>query len=372
MRITSRVGTWMGRSGGSYLAYAFAALLLIAPGAALGQRVELVSGSVEIGTGEPPVWKQAHEGQALYPGDVVRTGHDGRVELALPAGTVRLYEDSLLRLPNEWEQDGRTETVELNRGSSIFDIFKRDPGSRFGVETPEAVVMVKGTQFSVALDDSGTAVAVFEGTVGVSAPDSGEELLVHEGFAAVGGADHPFELALTFPDSDPFETWDQGGEAPALPTEVMEEMPTSEFDSARAATFAAVEEDLNLAPAFDASIVPDGAAPDATAGSVSEQDATTDPVADATQGVQDEFHEEFLEETLGGTLSGFDLDVIKSGGPNYVQITGLPSGTVNLDDSALMMIVGGNLSPLGSDLPTILNNAGIDPVMWAMELGQLL
>src|SRR3990172_757524 len=73
------------------------AMLLLAPTA--GPRVERTRGAVEIGSGEPPVWRAAHEGDALAPGDAVRTGRDGRAELALPAGSVRLYGDSLLRIP---------------------------------------------------------------------------------------------------------------------------------------------------------------------------------------------------------------------------------------------------------------------------------
>ena len=356
---------------GHHVALALVAVLLIAPGYPSGPRVDLMSGSVEIGTGDPPVWRQAHEGDPLQPGDVVRTGHNGRAELALPAGTVRLYEDSVLRLPSAWEKDGSTETVGLEEGSSLFNIFKRDPSEPFSVETREAVVMVKGTLFSVALDSSGASVAVYEGTVGVSAPDSSDELLVHEGFAAVGGSDHPFELALTSPDSDPWETWDDGGEAPTAPTEVMEEMPTtSDLDSAKTATYAAVEADLNLAPEFEVAIVPESSG--ATDGTTSDP-TSLDPVADApSTEFEQEFREQFMESTLGGTGSSYDVSVILFGGNNFVQVSGLPSGTVQLDEGALDQVIGGNSTPLGPDLPVILNTEGIDPVVWAEELQHLL
>src|SRR5262245_51112464 len=73
------------------------ALMLLAPTG--GPRVERALGPVEIGSGEPPIWRPAHEGDALAPGDAVRTGRDGRAELSLPAGSVRLYGDSVLRIP---------------------------------------------------------------------------------------------------------------------------------------------------------------------------------------------------------------------------------------------------------------------------------
>jgi hypothetical protein len=79
-----------------------------------------------------------------------------------------------------------------------------------------------------------------------------------------------------------------------------------------------------------------------------------------------------MESSLGDTTDSYDVNVILFGGSNFVQVSGLPSGTVQLDEGALDQVINGNSTPLGPDLPVILNNEGIDPVLWAAELQHLL
>jgi hypothetical protein len=197
----------------SLLALAALAVLMLAP--APGPRVEQVLGRVEIGRGEPPTWRAARQGDALEPGDVVRTGHDGRAELMLAAGAVRLYGDTLLRLPAASAQPGKADAVELDQGSSLFDILRRGRDD-FQVRTPEVVVSIKGTRFLVVAEER-AEVAVFHGTVGLHR-DSGpaHEMLVREGFAAVGGHGQSFEL-LWSGAPDPWEAWSEGGRPPRAP-----------------------------------------------------------------------------------------------------------------------------------------------------------
>jgi ferric-dicitrate binding protein FerR (iron transport regulator) len=179
----------------------------------MSPHIERTSGSVEIGTGEPPAWRPARAGDSLAPGDAVRTGRDGRAEVALPAGSVRLYGDSLLRLPVV--ADG-VDAVELDSGSSLFDVLRRrDDG--FEVRTPEVVVSIKGTRFLVATGER-PEVAVFHGTVGLrEMHERAHELLVREGFTAVGGgAGGSFELMWSGAP-DPWEGWWDGGAPPLVP-----------------------------------------------------------------------------------------------------------------------------------------------------------
>jgi hypothetical protein len=189
------------------------ALLLMAPTS--GPRIESLRGWVEIGSGEPPIWRAARPGDLLAPGDRVRTGRDGRAELALPAGSVRLYGDSLLRLPAAaMASDG--DAVELDAGSSLFDVLKRGGRSPFEVRTPEVVVSIKGTRFLVTADER-AEVAVYHGTVGLRrGGDSAHELLVRAGFLAVGHGDAPFELLVnTAPD--PWDDWLENVAPPRAP-----------------------------------------------------------------------------------------------------------------------------------------------------------
>lgn len=189
-----------------------AALALLAP-TWPGARISLATGSVEVGRGEPPVWKAADEGDALGAGDRVRTGEDGRAEIALEGSTLRLYPNSMLRLPEPAASD--TTSVEMDRGTSLFDVLHRGKSS-FEVRTPEVVVSVKGTRFGVGVDDDDDAasVAVYRGVVGVRG-DAGpnlSETLVHAGFAAHGGGK---SLQLSWHGGDdPWESWGQGGPKP--------------------------------------------------------------------------------------------------------------------------------------------------------------
>jgi hypothetical protein len=197
----------------SLIALAALAMLLLGP--APGPRVEQVRGDVEIGSGEPPVWRAARAGDPLAPGDIVRTGHDGRAELVLAAGSVRLYGDTLLRLPMASAALGTPDAVELEKGSSLFDILRRGRDD-FEVHTPEVVVSIKGTRFLVVAEER-AEVAVFHGTVGLQHESQpAREMLVREGFAAVGGPGRPFEL-LWSGAPDPWDAWSEGGHPPRAP-----------------------------------------------------------------------------------------------------------------------------------------------------------
>ncbi len=199
-------------------------------------RLSLVLGSVEIGTGEPPVWRKAHGGELLAPGDAVRTGSGGRAEIALGAGTMRVYENSVLRLPSDGIDRRGVKEVEMDGGVSLFDILKRDKDEEdFKVRTPEAVVMVKGTRFSVDLN-AGLAISVFRGLVGVHdlAQQLQHEVLVRPGFTAHEGA-HGFDLKLE-QRTDPWEAWAE--QSPAAADDAADDhVLDAELSAAREAVF---------------------------------------------------------------------------------------------------------------------------------------
>jgi hypothetical protein len=214
-----------------------AALALLAPTS--GPHVADAKGHVEVGRGEPPVWTPAGAGDALAPGDAVRTGDDGRAELDLGRAVVRLYPNSLLRVPGWDPASGEPDEVDLEHGRSLFDVLRR--GRAFEVRTPQVVVAVKGTRFSVALGDDDAAVAVYRGLVGVRSATRGlvPETLVREGFAARGS--RSFELLL-HDGGDPWEAWSVGGtpdlitpEARALPSSAQAALATAR-EAARVAS----------------------------------------------------------------------------------------------------------------------------------------
>src|SRR5262245_48457991 len=94
-----------------------------------------VSGVVEVNLPGEPGWRPAHAGLALSADASLRTGDTGRAEVSLASGTVRVYENSLLRVPGS---DRGTERVRLQNGAALFDV-TLPRGRMFHVETPEAV-----------------------------------------------------------------------------------------------------------------------------------------------------------------------------------------------------------------------------------------
>lgn len=202
-----------------------------------GQILAQAEGEVEIGRGDPLHWRGAREGDSLDPGDAVRTGAGGRAELQLGSATVRLYENSLLRIPPAGYDSEGPDTVEMHSGSALFDVLHRGVAKAFDVKTPEVVVSVKGTRFGLALESEHAAVSVYRGVVGVRAPQAplGQEVLVRQGFAAVGSSEHPFELSI-IPELDPWDGWAAKQIIPNTPEKLRRSAPdAAALDGARAA-----------------------------------------------------------------------------------------------------------------------------------------
>lgn len=201
--------------------------------------VRQLSGTVEIGRGEPPVWGPAEVDARVAPLDRIRTGGDGRVELVLEAGTLRLHENSLLRLPPASPEADR---VELETGHSLFDVLRRG-GRLFEVHTPSVVVSVKGTRFGVESSGGRGVVSVYRGEVGVRASDADAlvETLVREGFLAVGGGDLPIELDVA-PEGDPWLDWQDLRTSARNTTDL--ETPGSDVERARTSLRRATDGDV--------------------------------------------------------------------------------------------------------------------------------
>jgi hypothetical protein len=194
-------------------------LLLAAAGpASASPGFTVVEGRVEMSNLDPPSWQPARVGDPVRPGDAIRTGRASRAELDLGDAKVRLYENTVLRLPADAFVNESSRAVELREGHSLFDIMKKKSGGSFEVRTPEAVALVKGTRFAVGIIAEHVTVSVFEGLVGVRSAlqDLEREILVRPGFSAIGGIDDSFELLLErIPD--PWESW-SGGLPLELPT----------------------------------------------------------------------------------------------------------------------------------------------------------
>jgi hypothetical protein len=127
-------------------------------------RVNKASGDVTISaSGAQPVALSATS--SLNPGDVIRTGANGRVLLVRGAETMLITANSVVGLPNE-QKDGLSTTILQQAGTILLEVEKRNV-KHFQVETPYLAAVVKGTQFRVTVDKDDSRVDVLRGQVEV-------------------------------------------------------------------------------------------------------------------------------------------------------------------------------------------------------------
>lgn len=371
-----------------------ALLLVFAASAVEAAHVVSAQGEVERGRGEPAAWSALAVGDTLEPGDRVRTGADGRAELRLGRVDVRLYPDSVLRVPAEMTPKGDPSAVRLEEGVSLFDV--RPAPTPFEVRTPEVVVSVKGTRFSVALAGATAAVAVYRGSVGVRslALESAREVLVREGFAASGAKSFRLDWVDQTDPWDAFggaelpDVWSPGPDfgAPGGPA-----APASEgvHAAARAEAVAYAAERhpqvrKRIERAHAARLQESGIDPAAADATTDEADhpavlaaATRDGVADVRERME-AMSEEYVETWMnGGTPGGsggggpgaFDINFVPDENDDYIEILNLASGqTWILDEDFFEEVIEGD-EVIPASLLTLLASQGIvDPVQFAQQL----
>lgn len=372
------------------------ALAMAASSAAAAVPAGLVSsatGTVEIGRGEPPVWQPAREGQPLEPGDLVRTGAGGRAAVEIRGATARLYENSMVRIP--LVADGSSGAIWLERGSSLFNVFKRGSQGAFEVQAAEVVVSVKGTRFAVVLETGLAVVSVQSGTVGVRTPESALELevLVHEGFAAAGGSDRPFEL-MAISGGDPWGAWEMGAPLPSEIRGLLDAAaaPDPELDAAvEVGRRAAAEELAEIAPVGEPEPgrrkavttrlenAPAKMAPAEPAQSeldplldgkvLGAPETATDPIvtiletSPAARELQTEEVSSHLEEL------GFDIRFYQ----DHLYLSPDGQHSEKLTEETLEQVIDeGDVDLLGDDTLRVLQDRGVDPSDFAEDLAELL
>ena len=349
-----------------------------------GPELRVVVGVVEIGSGDPPAWHAARVGDVLKPGDSLRTGEGARAELETVAGTVRMYPSSLLRVPMAPDE---TRRIDLDRGSSIFDVHHRDARTPFEVHTPHAVVMVKGTQFTVSDDDDGSSVAVTRGLVSVRGRNGSErELLVHPGFGVSGGAGREFSLGLLREDrGDPWQAWSKGSLPERLTPPGRESRVTPGLESARIAAHAAASRDV---ASLAAAAAPGARGRNEDARDRDSEGAGRQTGAMSTPGVQppasaaerdrprDREREEKIGTQFGAALLGppsqYTVEVLKSGDSDRVHIVGGGGFDATFTEQQLKDVIHGNTSLLGPQLLGLLNARGVSTTAFASQMIDLM
>ena len=104
--------------------------------------------------------------ELLKAGDTIRTGRNGRVLLKRGEESMMISPNSVIGVPAE-KKEGLSTTIVQQAGSVLLEVEKRNV-KHFEVETPYLAAVVKGTQFRVTVNASGTSVDVIRGQVEVA------------------------------------------------------------------------------------------------------------------------------------------------------------------------------------------------------------
>jgi hypothetical protein len=130
----------------------------------------------------------AARGGRVGPGDIVTTGQNARAVLVNGDQYAVVSPNSRLEIADPRPSGGLMQFIE-KVGNAVFSV-KKGSTPHFGVQTPYLAAVVKGTTFSVTVDDAGASVQVIEGAVEVATVDGGAHRLLEPGaIATVGVAD---------------------------------------------------------------------------------------------------------------------------------------------------------------------------------------
>ncbi len=138
------------------------------------------SGDVQLQQG-PDGWTLIANSSALRPGSILKTGGNGRAVLTNNGDRIVVAPNNYLELPAG--SAGDSAHVRQGAGTLLYDMVPR-AADRFRVDTPYLAAVIKGTIFTVAVDQSGAAVHVVRGVVQVSNALGQQATLVYPGQTA--------------------------------------------------------------------------------------------------------------------------------------------------------------------------------------------
>lgn len=115
----------------------------------------------------------------LSPGDKLVTGPTGRATLVRGADYIVVAPRSEMRVPTAAQPTGFTRVVQT-LGTLLFKV-QHTGVPHFAVDTPMLAAVVKGTTFTVTVDQQRSAIQVTQGVVQVTAVDGGMMRLVEGG-----------------------------------------------------------------------------------------------------------------------------------------------------------------------------------------------
>ncbi len=134
-----------------------------------------MSGDVWINS-EKPQKIALKQDQIFNLGEKITTGTNGRALLKRGNETILITPNSTIALPKEKSENGRTKIFQ-QMGRILLDVEKRNV-KHFEISTPYLAAVVKGTQFKVNVDKTGSSVDVMRGKVEVKNYQTGQYVLV--------------------------------------------------------------------------------------------------------------------------------------------------------------------------------------------------
>ncbi len=114
-------------------------------------------GNVTVNRGENGTWESVKRGTRLHSGNVVRTGEKSLAALVFTddKSLVKIRANSEVTIKGSREKKKVKKSLFMRLGELWAKVTKGNP---FQVETPSGVAAVKGTEFYVAMDQSGNMV----------------------------------------------------------------------------------------------------------------------------------------------------------------------------------------------------------------------
>ena len=128
-------------------------------------KIAKISGSARIETpGHEPMWIK--KGRVLFAGQTLMTGARTRLQMTNGKQRIQVGSNTELSLPGERERNPNMTVIRQKKGTITLAVDKQKR-QHFQVETPYMVAAVKGTEFTVSIDDKWAKVRVHEGVVEV-------------------------------------------------------------------------------------------------------------------------------------------------------------------------------------------------------------
>jgi hypothetical protein len=122
-------------------------------------------------------------GLQFSPPAQIRTGADGSVLVAQADTTIRINPNSVIAIPASATPSTMVDQIVQQLGNAMYNVKSRK-GRPFSVQTPYLTSVVKGTLFSVTVQEREATVALLEGSLQVSGMQTGDTVMLKGGDTA--------------------------------------------------------------------------------------------------------------------------------------------------------------------------------------------